>query len=118
MAPHDRRGFLRGLASLPLIGGSVALIGSPTQAAVPTTIGLLESYESWLAWERHQLQTEMWGRDVAQKCTTFLRVNVPGEQWHNPWRDGDTCPSASTRAALVLATVGCPLDDGRSPYVK
>ena len=36
-APHDRRGFLRGLAALPLIGGSVAILGKPTQAAVPVT---------------------------------------------------------------------------------
>jgi len=31
---HDRRGFLRGLAALPLIGGGVTLIGNPTRAAV------------------------------------------------------------------------------------
>lgn len=33
-APSDRRGFLRGLVSLPLIGGGVALIGRPA-APVP-----------------------------------------------------------------------------------
>ena len=55
----DRRTFLRGLATLPLIGGSVALIGNPTQTAVLVTDGLLRNYEAWLAWERYQLQTEM-----------------------------------------------------------
>ena len=30
----DRRTFLRQLASLPLIGGGVTLIGNPTAAAV------------------------------------------------------------------------------------
>lgn len=33
--PSSRRGFLRGLAGLPMIGGGVAIIGSPTAAAVP-----------------------------------------------------------------------------------
>ena len=33
----DRRSFLRQLASLPLIGGGVTLIGKPTAAAVPVT---------------------------------------------------------------------------------
>ncbi len=88
----DRRAFLRGSAAFPMIGGSVALIGSPTAAAVPTTTGLLQNYEAWLAWERYQLQTELWGRDAADRCTTFLAVNLPGEQWHNPWRDGEPCP--------------------------
>ena len=37
----DRRTCLRGLASLPLIGGGVALIGNPTAAAVPITGPLL-----------------------------------------------------------------------------
>ena len=31
----DRRTFLRGLASLPLIGGSIVILGQPTAAAVP-----------------------------------------------------------------------------------
>ncbi len=113
----DRRAFLRGLVRLPMIGGSVALIGSPTAAAVPTTTGLLQNYEAWLAWERYQLQTELWGRDAADRCTTFLAMNLPGEQWHNPWRDeAPPCPAASTRAALVLSAVGCPLDHTRSLY--
>ncbi len=112
----ERRTFLASLAALPMLGGGVKLIGSPTQAAVPTTTELLQNYEAWLAWERHQLQTEIWGRDVADRCTTFLAMNHPGERWHNPWRDEETCPAASTRAALVLATVGCPLDHTRSLY--
>jgi len=29
---QNRRGFLRGLASLPLIGGGVTLIGQPTES--------------------------------------------------------------------------------------
>ena len=86
----ERRAFLRSLATLPLIGGSIAILGQPTAAAVPVTDGLLRNYEAWLAWERFQLQTEIWGRDTAEKCTTILAVNLPGEQWHNPWRDEAT----------------------------
>ena len=113
----DRRAFLASLAALPMLGGGVKLIGQPTATAVPVSDGLLRNYEAWLAWERRQLQTEIWGRDVADKCTTFLAMNLPGEQWHNPWRDeAAPCPPASTRAALVLATVGCPLDHTRSLY--
>ena len=52
----DRRTFLRGLATLPLIGGSVALIGKPTAAAVPVTDALLERYTSWLIKEHMALQ--------------------------------------------------------------
>ncbi len=61
---------------------------------------------------------EIWGEAVATKCTTFLAVNLPGEQWHNPWSHGEVCPPASTRAALVLSAVGCPLDDKRSLYAN
>ena len=46
-----RRGFLRGLASLPLIGGSVALIGQPTKAAGPVTQAMLADYADFLAIE-------------------------------------------------------------------
>ena len=33
-----------------------------------------------------------------------------------PLEGRETCPEASTRAALVLATVGCPLDSKRNLY--
>jgi hypothetical protein len=112
----ERRAFLASLAALPMLGGSVALIGQPTAAAVRVTDGLLRNYEAWLAWERYDLQRELWGEAVAIKSTTFLAVNLPGEQWHRPWRDGETCPEPSTRAALVLSAVGCPLDEKRSLY--
>ncbi len=114
----ERRAFLSSLVALPLVGGGVKLIGQPTAAAVPVSDGLLRNYEAWLAWERYQLQREIWGEDVATKCTTFLAVNLPGEQWHNPWSHGEVCPPASTRAALVLSAVGCPLDDKRSLYAN
>ena len=50
-----RRGFLRGLAHLPLIGGGVTLLGNPTAAAEPVTEELLDSYSEWLHYERRLL---------------------------------------------------------------
>jgi hypothetical protein len=35
--PLERRGFLRGLAAIPLMSGGVTLIASPTKAAEPLT---------------------------------------------------------------------------------
>ena len=42
----DRRAFLRGLASLPLIGGGLTLIGNATAAAVPVTRELMHGYKA------------------------------------------------------------------------
>ena len=50
-APASRRGFLRGLTTLPLIGGSVALIGKPSAVAVPVSDELRTRYLGWLARE-------------------------------------------------------------------
>ena len=47
----DRRDFLRGLASLPLIGGGVTILGNPTAAAMPVTPHLMQSYLTWLEYE-------------------------------------------------------------------
>lgn len=55
--PSDCRGFLRGFVSLPLIGG-VTLIGEPTAAAVPVTIGLMTRYVAWLAREHAEALVE------------------------------------------------------------
>ena len=54
----ERRSFLRGLASLPLIGGGVTLIGNPTAAAVPVTDALHARYTAWLAHEHRAAMKE------------------------------------------------------------
>lgn len=54
----NRRGFLRGLVTLPLIGGGVTLIGNPTAAAVPVTPELMHRYCAWLAREHAQALIE------------------------------------------------------------
>lgn len=66
----QRRGFLRGLTSLPLIGGGVTLIGNPTRAAVPITEALQDTYIAFLAHEHR--------RALAEK---FTRVNYLGETY-------------------------------------
>ena len=116
----DRRSFLRGLASLPLIGGSVALIGSPTQAAVPVTDKLLDAYNDWLDLERSWLLMERYGnvRSVQASERGFEAV----------WRDRETgrCFTynsatsfagfdhrhPASRAAVILSAVGVPLPKG------
>ena len=54
-----RRDFLRGLVSLPLIGGGVTLIGQPSAVAEPVTSDLLEAYKTWLFNEHRSLSGDM-----------------------------------------------------------
>ena len=57
--PMPRRGFLAGLTKLPLIGGSVALIGQPRAVAQPATRQILEAYKAWLHLEHRVLSREL-----------------------------------------------------------
>ena len=124
----DRRSFLRGLAALPLIGGSVTLIGQPTAAAVPVTPELMNGYKSWLCFEHSMLCHELVGYDVdrAKRMHREFYSNHPGFDWHfqfpNPrvrlagWPNA---PQPSSRAAVVLSAVGCALDDEPSgPFYR
>lgn len=109
----DRRGFLRCLAALPLVGGGVALIGSPTAAAVPVTDALLRRYVAFVAREHASALRELAERECPHRF-------VPGQpKWHPPmwWMpDGDLATRClvegsepSTRAAVVLSAAGVPL---------
>ena len=119
----SRRGFLHGLASLPLIGGSVALIGQPTAAAVPVTDTILHSYKNWLHYEHAMLSYELAGHDIQRGHDIeheFPQGNH-GAHWHFRWsREGmrgpagwADAPQPSTRAAVVLSAVGCSLGGAR-----
>lgn len=107
--PSPRRGFLRDLLTLPLIGGGVTLIGNPTAAAEPITKDLLIGYSDWLLLERRILNMELFpnAEDQAAARHVFLSNRVT-EAFHLPpgggWQD---LPKPSTRAALVLSAVGC-----------
>lgn len=111
-----RRGFLRGLLSLPLIGGGVTLLGSPSAVAEPITDDLLDSYDAWLEYERRWLQWERYrNRDSVYRLSLPFRSEMEGWGQYDmiPMANrganfhGSDEPPASTRAALVLSTVGC-----------
>lgn len=122
-----RRGFLRQLCHLPLIGGGIGLIGAPSAVAEPITTGLLDAYDRFLAGERDLLGKEMrepgmpmgriwpdpsdelailrWAREIV---TEHERIK---QELAARWAVTETMPvfrlPASTRAALVLSAVGC-----------
>ena len=112
-----RREFLRSLATLPLIGGSVALVGKPTGIAEPITTPMLLQYANWLFYERRLLCY-----DIAERSGTWhghrrfldsASYIDPGNgeghysEFHFPrygeWTD---VPRPSTRAAVVMAASG------------
>jgi hypothetical protein len=53
-----RRGFLRQLCKLPMLGGGVALLGAPTAVAEPVTPDLIAAYDQWLTLEHYLLAEE------------------------------------------------------------
>ncbi|MRI57426.1 hypothetical protein D8770_26340 [Methylobacterium sp. DB1607] len=104
-APASRRGFLRGLTTLPLIGGGVALIGNPTAAAVPVTGGTIATYLAWLHFEQRYVSYALGARGLVPMLN-------PGADFHD--RDGAhstvlAARRAIERAPIILAAVGCPL---------
>lgn len=118
--PASRSGFLRGLAMLPLIGGSLTLIGVPSAVAEPVTPRLLREYHDWLMFERSCLVREInsvnptrFGPDCAMgsayrwhRSHGELRSDSEGRM------TGDGVSFPSTRAALVLSAVGCDWREG------
>lgn len=123
--PAHRRGFLRGLASLPLVGGGVTLIGAPTAAATPVTPALLRAYADWLAVEYGEALIEL---DALGATDKPLKVALAVEQFRRGWcQDNGTLnprsgggrrfehppvAAPSTRAAVVLAAVGADWREG------
>lgn len=112
-----RRGFLRGLVSLPLIGGGVTLIGQPTAAAVPVTPELMTRYCAFLARELGEALVE---RDIILYPTqpdlvAFRREAVDRWPQYN-WPEDPVAHAAarsglpSQRAAVVLGAVGLPAE--------
>jgi hypothetical protein len=156
-AALPRRGFLRQLCQLPLIGGGVTLLGAPTAVAEPVTPDLVAAYRRWLTLEHYLLLEEcpapptphlsprssmMAGLDDASvsQIGAAIALEYLGAEQHIKrvhaefrakccnfrMRSGFTeddpslvdrfylspdraivSPPASTRAALVMAAVGC-----------
>ena len=102
-----RRGFLSGLAGLPLIGGSVALIGSPTRADVIVTPDLLATYDAFLDLERRHLNWERakGNGDEFRALMGMTFLDNPAGSFDFVGDRGGVAPSA--RAAVLLSAAGC-----------
>ncbi|WP_018262372.1 hypothetical protein [Methylobacterium sp. WSM2598] len=105
MSLASRRGFLRGLTRLPLIGGGVTLIGNPTAAAEPVTPALLNAYNEWLFYERRLLCIEAYGSPDAEHVVPCagaaeFHFSTGGMDWRS-------LPQPSGRAVVVLSAVRC-----------
>lgn len=102
--PASRRGFLSGLTTLPLVGGSVALIGAPSAAAVPVTGGMVATYLAWLHFEQRYVAWAVGSRN-------YVPMLNPGAAFHG--RRGEhpttTARNALNRAPVILAAAGCRL---------
>ena len=118
IVPTDRRGFLCGLVTLPLIGGAVTLIGNPTAAAIPVTDALRDRYIAWLQTELGHALIERTGRNAPSEHAD--RVIDWRREWcrNNPILNPDTASDrftllplapASSRAAVVLSAAGVPI---------
>ena len=114
-----RRGFLRGLATLPLIGGAVSIIGAPVRADVSVTPHLLEAYKSWLDLEYRFLTWEMAGnREVCARYRFGEGVEkrdrceaIRGHCSAGYYSLHDEA-TPSTRAAIVMTAAGQDLSWG------
>ena len=105
--PRNRRGFLRGLTMLPLIGGGVTLIGAPSAGAEPVTERLLAEYANRAAFEHCRARVALHG----SMARTWYTFHGPAYERHREM-SGATARPPSTRAALVLAAVGCGRREG------
>ena len=124
--PSSRRGFLRGLTTLPLICGGVTLIGQPSAVAEPVTVDLLKHYLGFVVREHRDLLVEIDRREIeacvlasvqegfqtrpdhVAECVARKRKNV---SWIVPdYLSGfgvmPTSAGPEARAALVLSAVG------------
>jgi len=108
-----RRGFLRSLASLPLVGGSVTLIGSPTRADVPVTDDLLHTYDTFLDFERRYLNWERarGDRETFRGLMGHTYLQNPAASFDYAGQRGGLGPS--DRAALILSAAGCGWEAGQ-----
>lgn len=109
-SPSSRRGFLRGLATLPLIGGGVTLIGRPTAAAVPITGGMLATYTAWLHFELRAVAEPAYARAegyVSERLV--IPCANPGSGWHDYANWEEEKRRARHRAPVILAAAGVPL---------
>jgi hypothetical protein len=112
-----RRGFLRGLFALPLIGGGIRLLGDPTAAATPVSVALLEKYRAFLVHELFATRMELtlmkypWAFHDRGQSLDDSSTWCAEAWWHelpsDPLAEALVTRSpASSRAAVVLSAVG------------
>lgn len=114
----EQSGILRRLTTLPLVGGSVALIGNPTAVDLEPTPVMLEAYSAWLNFELMHLNASIHPPTLDGGVSMAVAMRNDGAKFH--LREMAASPSCSTdapwerlglaarhRAALVLSTVGC-----------
>jgi hypothetical protein len=127
MSNHSRRGFLRGLTTLPLIGGGLTIIGSPSAVAEPVTDQLFDAYVGFITHEHREVLAQHAYRRAVRREEEMMRKHgyrnaVYAEMCrqdtrelpHLQWLPKDSealdalCRAAdpTTRAALVLSAVG------------
>ncbi|MDP4022437.1 hypothetical protein Q8W71_07370 [Methylobacterium sp. NEAU 140] len=128
-APANRRGFLRGLTTLPLVGGGVTLIGQPSAVAEPITGQLMTNYLAFLAREFKNTMIENVERCAAHEVLTagmhlgpeyisgaVAKAELSLRYLDFPFLERQGNPAVagppSSRAALVLSAVGCDWKDG------
>jgi hypothetical protein len=116
--PTTRRALLRGLTKLPLIGGSVSLIGNPVSAAEPISKDCLHAYLAWLHYERRALHDFLYPAYMSE-TGYYIPQDNPGAEFHfvgplTPTSWSHACQEAAGRAPVVLAAVGCEWRGDRS----
>ena len=119
--PASRRGFLRGLTLLPLVGGSVALIGAPSAVAGVPSPECVETYLAWLHYEQRAVHDAHFGGPgalVNGKPRLLIPQDNPGAAFHFADTYGDAGwwgrvgAEAIARAPVVLAAAGCDWREG------
>ena len=110
--PTSRRGFLRDLVGLPLVGGGLTLIGAPTAVAEPCTTPMLRRYVAFLAREYASAHDEL--LVAAPNDDRFCTFKGPvADLAFTNWPRSPSADAfvrgapASTRAALLLSAAGC-----------
>lgn len=113
MSEHlPRRGFLRQLCHLPLIGGGLTLIGAPTAIAAPVTEALFRRYAAWVTREHVECLAEADryrypGHERLDEYIEHTRLWARGMGGFQDAATDHPAGPPSTRAALVLSAVGC-----------
>jgi hypothetical protein len=74
----QRRGFLRALATLPLIGGGVTLIGNPTRAACRSRVSFRTD------------TSPGWRMNMRRRCSNVTRLSRSTMTFNAAWPIGTT----------------------------